>query len=759
MFLLGAFALLAQVLLTRELFIVFFGNELTIGLIFGVWLVSVGLGSLAGRRLATTATTLKLERVVSAGLIALAALLPGLMLISRGLRLWLAAPYGGMPSIGGMVACVALTLGPLCLIVGLLFPCLCRIAERDDAQAVKRLYIAESLGSLTAGLLFTFLLVGRIPPLACAALAGGGALLGVCILARSPAYRAVLLCVAVLFLAIPSSALAPLEAWGVALRWKSFGVMGPNSSSRLLLSQDTPYQNLAMIETAGQRAVYGNGQVLFAFPDPIVAEHKLHFLMAQKPGARRVLLIGGNPADDPPELLKYPIECLDQVELDPAILRLPGVADSSAARDSRLRQHTVDGPRFVRDCRETYDLILVEAPAPLTANLNRFHTVDFFRDLHRILRPGGVLATGVESSEHLQSEAADLGASIYRSLQSVFARVKVTAGSYNRFLAGDENAPIILDPEELILRSRAASVPARYFRPEYFLAAEEIDPARVARVEARLAESSGPINTVARPVTYFYNLVLWSRFSSSGLEGVLRALERINPAGLACAILVAGMFLALAGRLGRRRGPAATRALGNVALAFVLFTSGLCGIALELILIFLYQSAYGFVYDRMGLVIAMFMLGLAAGASAIGPWLKSDAPSTWRRLVWLEALFAAFALAVAAVAALGMSPGHSDWNAFEILLLALVAGTGALVGAQFTLATRALAIAGQSPAAAAATANASDLLGAAAGSLIAGLLFLPLLGPAVACGLLAALKTAGLLGLLALRPGTPSKME
>ena len=180
---------------------------------------------------------------------------------------------------------------------------------------------------------------------------------------------------------------------------------------------------------------------------------------------------------------------------------------------------------------------------------------------------------------------------------------------------------------------------------------------------------------------------------------------------------------------------------------------------MELILIFLYQSAYGFVYDRMGLVIAMFMLGLAAGAWAAGPRRESEAAATWRKLALLEALFAAFALAVGALAAVGMGAGGEYWSGLEILLLALVAGTGALVGAQFALAARALVFAGRRPAAAAATANAADLLGAAAGSLLAGLLFLPLLGPAVACMLLSALKAAGLLGLLAFRPAPAAALQ
>ena len=42
----GGYALLSQVLLLREFLVVFFGNELTIGVMFSAWLVLIGAGSL-----------------------------------------------------------------------------------------------------------------------------------------------------------------------------------------------------------------------------------------------------------------------------------------------------------------------------------------------------------------------------------------------------------------------------------------------------------------------------------------------------------------------------------------------------------------------------------------------------------------------------------------------------------------------------------------------------------------------------------------
>jgi len=45
MFCLGVYTLLAQMLVTRELSVLCLGNELTIGIVFSVWLVLAGAGA------------------------------------------------------------------------------------------------------------------------------------------------------------------------------------------------------------------------------------------------------------------------------------------------------------------------------------------------------------------------------------------------------------------------------------------------------------------------------------------------------------------------------------------------------------------------------------------------------------------------------------------------------------------------------------------------------------------------------------------
>jgi len=50
-FLLGAYSIATQVLLIREFLVIFFGNELCMGIIFAAWLLSIFLGAILACRI------------------------------------------------------------------------------------------------------------------------------------------------------------------------------------------------------------------------------------------------------------------------------------------------------------------------------------------------------------------------------------------------------------------------------------------------------------------------------------------------------------------------------------------------------------------------------------------------------------------------------------------------------------------------------------------------------------------------------------
>lgn len=760
MFCAGLYAMLAQILLLRELLVAFYGNELTLGAALTAWLALIGAGSLAVRPLLRRPASVGLWRLLTGLLAAQAAVLPAQVWLIRVMRIVLGTPFGEYTPFAAMLAGTVLALLPTGLSVGMIFPCACHLLKTGEggARIVGRLYALESLGSLVAGILFTFAFAQWLTPFASMALAGLAAAGGAALAAPSRAVRRLLLVpLAILVLAAGCPGLlAGLETKSLEARWRAFGALpeGASAAGRLIASVDSRYQNLALIEAHGQTTLYGNGQVLGVFPDPIAGEHKIHFIMAQNPAAAAVLLIGGNPATDIPELLKYPLRRLVHLELDGEIGRLLDAAGGReyrrAVRDPRFFRAAADGPRFVKTSRETFDAIIVDAPAPSTVALNRFYTLDFYRAVRRRLADGGFMYTSVEASEDLRDEAAALTASVRQTLQRVFPRVLIAAGVRNQYFAGMDNSALTFDRQALFERSAGAGLRHRYFRPEYFFNADEISPEKTEFVERRLAGMPAPVNTALRPMTAYYQLRLWSHFSGSRLEGILDGLSRVRFHWAAAGIGLAGLVLLVVGLAAgaRRRVAGGTwgRRWARGMLGLVLASTGFCGMALELILIYVFQSLLGYVYARIGLIVAVFMLGLMLGALAAGRRPGSEAGS-WRALLGLDVLLLLLAGIVPVLAdACLYSPalaGSGAWIEGVIDGAMLLAGWA--LGAQFVVVVRLLGATGVGRGAAAARANAADLFGAALGGFAVGVVALPLWGVETACLLLVVLKGAGLL--------------
>ena len=761
-FCLGVFATIAQVIFMREMLVAFFGNELTIGTILASWFVGISLGAFAARLLLKPCAGVSCQQWFLASLLILAALaFPAQVYFARIARMLLRVQAGEYASLGAITLSSFLICLPSSAAIGLFFPLACAVASSDtDKQTVSPIYTLESLGSMIGGILLTYLLLPSLTPYRIVLTGSGALFLGAAVLVPCRISRTLLALLAVVFVAMASLYPAwfkSMEDRAIVARWRAFGVLpAPANSSgspavKLVQSLDTVYQNLAVTESAGQFALYGNGQVMSVFPDPIGYEHSIHFLMAQKPGAVKVLLLGGNPVGDIPELLKYKIARLVYVELDPGIGKIirrsaPALYDAALA-DPRVKCVTEDAPRFVRNCREKFDVILINAPEPTTVGANRFYTREFYTDVRHILSEYGFIYTAVSSSERLQSEAANLGASVYQTLTNVFPVVLATAESRNRFFACRYAQDLTFKADVLFKLSSGAGISNRYFRAEYFNVADEIDPAKVQFTKERFSSAKVPLNTSIRPVTCFYNLILWSRFSGSGIERLLSGVKPSSHIKAMRWIVSAGLFLLAAGFVLRilklRRESAWSRSMLGLTLA----TTGFCGMAFEMLLIFVFQSMYGYIYTRIGLIVAVFMLGLVVGAPSGRSMIKGKRYSSWLAMAVIEITLLVMALTLPVVVGKLTLPAMDELSArlSEILIYAAVGIVGWTVGAEFTVANKLFNDAGGSTGASAATTDAFDHLGAALGALLVGVLMVPIMGIGASCMVLAALKIAGLL--------------
>ncbi|MFO7871584.1 MAG: hypothetical protein R6V03_09165 [Kiritimatiellia bacterium] len=783
MFWLGCLSTLAQVTLTREMLVAFLGNELTIGTILAAWLVSIGAGAFSSRLLSGAVKDPKrIRRFLTGVLLAMSAVFPAQVLAVRSARMVLGVPLLEYVSGGGVVLTAVTVLFPLGWCIGVFFPFACRLLALTDGSgavndagtgvwqgsAVSAIYAAEALGSASAGVVLTFVLLPVMSPaqiiLSGVAVGFAGAAFttgGKKLTAAYAAAGTILLAGAVM----NAGAVKRLEEHLVGWRWKAFGVIEDagdvsrqdsgaeqrDGEVTLVAWEDTVYRNLAVTRLAGQYTLYGNGRVMFSFPDPYEYESSVHFMMAQNPSAGRILVLGGNAVDVIPALLKYPVEEIVYVNLDPGVGRLLRAIVparwEAAFSDPRVRYVTADAPRFARTCRERFDIVAVYSPEPATAAANRFYTLEFYESIKRILSPRGFLYTSVHSSERLRSEAVNIAASVYRTLREVFDVVLVTAESRNRFFAGGRESGLSFDREVLYEHSRDSGVKSEVFDPRIILGTDVIAEEKVRFVQNRLEEARAALNTNIRPVTYFYNLMVWGRISDSGVTGFLKAIEklRVHTAGLW--LIVFGAVCAAAGFVMRRVRKAGAPSWSRLMFALVIGTTGFCAMGIEIVLIFVFQNLYGYVYAKIGLIVAMFMLGLVIGAPS-GRFFAGRGPrGAVLAAVGLDSILLAllFAVPFAVRTASTWDSGGTARLLMEGLIYGLVLVSGWAVGAEFPVANRLYFESGAEISAGAAVTDATDHTGSAVGSIAVGVVLVPVLGIAGSCATMAALKCASLL--------------
>lgn len=758
-FLIGAYGNFAQVLFARESIVVFGGNELNIGFTLAGWLAGVFIGAMCSRLfLRKERGPEALRKAQLTVLISGSVLLPLQIFLFRSARKFTGVLPGEYVPAGKALLGSFLFMMPSSLMVGFAFPLMCELlrllSPKPDSgeKSAGSVYVLEALGSMAGGAVLTFLFLPFVN-------SAGIFFLIFCIGAAASVFllksflirtvSGVVLLFAVCIAVIPNRLIDIAERGLSRVRWRDFGVL--KGDAKLIVDKNSRYQNLTVIETDGQFVLYANGIASSVFPDANSFEHKVHFLMAQKPDAQSILLLGGNPVGDLPEYLKYGAGRIVFVELDSALHAVyKTVCEEDYGRavsDPRVGIVVADAQRYVARCAEKFSMVIVDAPPPTGMGSNRFYVRGFFQSVAHLLEPGGIMCITVPSAVHLRSEVVDFAGSILKTLQSVFPVVAVTAGESHTFFCGDSSSGITLDRHDLKKRSEACTFAAEFFRPEYFLASESINPAYVSTALERLERSSAPMNTVSRPVAYYYNLALWSRYSGSGLEKALHFAERRGRV-LIWTILAVVLPCVLAGGWFIRAtdGAAVLRKRWiRAMLLSALAVTGFTGLAAEMVAIFILQSLYGYVYSVMGLFFAIFMLGLVTGG-LFGRKLAGSQTSfvRWFSIIILQCGLTVIPLILWCVANVenwhSMGKGYYMGGAFILITVAI---TGGLVGAQFPLVSRLLYDTGGRWGGAVSLADAFDHLGAAIGAALTGVLLVPMLGIGQSCVFLSFVALGG----------------
>ncbi len=764
-----------QAVMLRAFLVAFSGNELSIGLVLAGWFIleaagSGLLGRLALRRVPPRPPTMFWTE--GPGAFALCQVLLALALpLSLYAALTVRRLVGIAPGVGVGLGTMAwaswLILAPLGLVDGAMFTfgCCAYARLQDEADAASgRVYSLEALGGIGGGLLLTYIFIPYLDTLQIVlvlmTLNIASATSLVALAARGSTLRRA--CGPLLALGAVTTYLllfqsSGLQHWLNRQQWPGY---------ELVFCNDSIYGNVAVIRQEAQYTFLSDGipALTVPVPDVALAEELVHLPMLFVAEPRRVLIIGGGAGGVLHELLKYPVDQVDYAELDPlliaALRRFPTALTEGELGDPRVHVYHVDGRLLVREKLASlssppmrgkkeggplYDLILVNVSYPSTLELNRFYTREFFAMSRALLSAEGVLVSRLPgSTEYLSPALRAQHATLQRTLQAVFPAVRPIPGDTTLWLASP--APAAFDPplDTLLNRWQARGIETALGAEAHFQF--KLDSRRLAWFQNNLAQAPGPrLNQDLRPVGLLYGLAYWNEMFAPHMAGYFRFLHHLRLDMLLTPLIgLTPLALLLLRSTPRRRA---------LTVPLTILSTGFAGMAFNLLVIFAFQSFYGYVYHLVGLLITAFMAGLALGGWCMTRRVER-APAGRRTLLGLEGVLSGYWGLFPALLWLLYAHHHRAPVAALLgpLLLLLNGLAGLLTGLEFPLANRLLLPSGGEPAGrAAGLLYAADLVGACSGALAVSLVLLPALGVVETCLFVAVLKGAGLL-VLAVTP-------
>ena len=719
---------ITQVAVIRELLVIFLGNELSIAIIVANWLLLEAAGSFfVGRRVAGAVT----EKGYAALQLLLALLLPVTIYYIRCLRDIMGLSIGESASLPQIFFWTAIILAPLGIINGILFAFGCSLYSDDSlksSQSIGRVYLYEGLGAGIGGIFYTLVLISFFTSFEVAFLLGMINLIsGILMLSlrkekagRGKILRGLLwtFLIADVLLFVLSGARG-LEKMSLERQWSGLEILGSRWSS---------YGNVTVGRREGQLTFFSNGIPACSVPIPNIAfaEEMVHYPMLSISSPKTILVIGGGLGGVIAEVLKHPVANVHYTEINPLMIEMMKENITRLTReemeDPRVSIDAIDGRLYIKTASQSFDAILLNLPLPSTLELNRFYTVEFFAEIFRSLNKNGVLSLHLPGSEtYLSPEIRDLNFCLRRSLEAVFPSVYFIPGEVNYILAFASPSAGPLSPEKLIERLHERKISSRFFREPHIRL--KLEPNRLRWFEDSLNRGDAiKVNRDAHPFGLYYGIAYWNAQFHPTLQILWRTLADLKLWHIAMPllILICGTLV-----FGKKRREDRQKEI----LIAVVSSTGFFGMAANVIIIFSFQTLYGYAYLWIGFLIAFFMAGLAWGS---GIMIR-----TLEKFQKLGSILAAVEILIIVCAATGMillsflySPGVGEGILTEMRygFILASAAVGFLVGLEFPLASRFFSHSGEGVVRTAGTLYAADLFGAFNGSLLVGVILIPALG-------------------------------
>lgn len=278
-------------------------------------------------------------------------------------------------------------------------------------------------------------------------------------------------------------------------------------TSRLVFSEQTPYQKLVLTKNNDDLRLYINRIIQFSTID----EYRYHESLALVPMAaarhkKKVLILGGGEGLLAREVLKDPeVESVTVVDLDAKVFEIArenvhlSEVNQGALDNPKVTTVAADAATFLQESSEYYDLIFADLPDPSNDALSRLYSTSFYRLVHQRLGAEGIFVTQATGTFHTKS-----------AFWCIFETVKASEFAhvypYHTYVPSFGDWGFVAAAKyPLDLQNYNADYPVKYLEPDLVksLFFFEKDIANPGDIE---------VNYLDRPVILGYFLEDWERW-------------------------------------------------------------------------------------------------------------------------------------------------------------------------------------------------------------------------------------------------------
>ncbi|MBN2091473.1 fused MFS/spermidine synthase [candidate division KSB1 bacterium] len=721
----GIISLVSQIVLMREFVVIFYGNELTMGIMLAGWLFWTATGSgILSKIFTRIQNPVKLFGIIQ---LITAIVFPATLYLNRiSLRI-IQHTTGEVTGLTPILLIPTIILSLYCLLMGILFTMACRIQAQfnaDRTKVVGEVYILEAAGAIIGGLITSFILIKYLSSFQIAALIGAMMLTSgiVCYFFFSfntIKQRIILIFSFCFFTFFNILLFSKIEILANEKFWQDHQVVETKNSiygSLTLTTRDSTY------------SFFENGLLMFTTPDDFYAEESVHLALLEHPEPHQVLLLGGGISGSLKEILKHPsVQHIDYVELDPTLIQmvkahLPAT-ETLILNNSKISCHYLDGRFFLKsNLSKKFDVVIANLPAPSSTLLNRFYTREFFNEIKNQLNPGGIFAFRVTSAEnYIHQPLAQFLSCLYTTLKIVFPEVIIIPGHTNHFMASTTPRLLTEDVMTLLERLKNRNIETQFIN-EYFLPFR-MTPERINYLHTQIAQAEPKlINHDFTPIAYFFDIILWGSHSTLDFNKIFQILLKWKN-GLYL-LLIFLFFIAISLNI-----KSSKKYSLKLPVMSGVFSVGFSQIGLEVGLILAFQALYGYAYYQVSLILAGFMVGLTLG-SLLATYRLQSIQKRLLNFIKIQLSMGLFPLFIIGILFL---LAKSDLEKFspvltEIIFFMLITGVGFIGGLHFPLASAITTQLLGTPERAGGKVYASDLFGACLGAFLASSFLIPLFG-------------------------------